>query len=510
MTSTGRRVGRGSIGLWVEQRGGRGPIGLWLLLAFALGLRVWKISDKNLGLDESTSWSLATSPVSHLISWTAADVHPPLYYLLLKVWLSIFGDSLAALRSLSVVTSLLALYLLFRLAEGALPRPVCYAVMLWCTLAPLSLYQAQEARMYAPATAAVLGACLAYRRWIESGGTRRSALLLYAVSVTVALYLHYYTALAVIAIWLHFLIAGARTAAPERTFQAWKAWLVAHAGVAIAYAPWIPTAVEQVTGDHAWRPVGVGEIPDFASLLIRGLTFGDHPLPSLLSLAGLVAVGVLAVGGVCLFVAIARTHDERDIFFASVAYLPCVLALAVLPLSGSLELWWYVPYCSPLLVVAAARGLSQTSLPPRAVVGVLLAGTLALLPSVVTYYSTSEKDSDMRPIVAYLLAHARHGADAASDPVYLLPIYLEFKLSYYSRDAISYLAVPRGEDLESLAEDPSSGGHRVWLVADMHSRAPTLADLGRDAHVQPVTVPGSNPKKVQLFQLAPPSGWPEN
>src|SRR5262249_12919165 len=118
----------------------------------------------------------------------------------------------------------------------------------------------------------------------------------------------------------------------------------------------------------------------------------------------------------------------------------------------------------------------------------------------------SQKDSDMRPIVAYLLAHARHGPGAVSDPVYLLPTYIEFKLSYYSGDAISYLAVPRGADLGSLAEDPSSDGRDVWLVADMHSRSPTLADLGRDARLQPVTVPGSNPKRVRLFHLPTQSG----
>jgi mannosyltransferase len=80
--------------------------------ALALALRVWKLSDKNLGLDESISWNLTTRSVSRLIAWTAADVHPPLYYLLLKGWLWIFGDSLAALRSLSVISSLIALYLL--------------------------------------------------------------------------------------------------------------------------------------------------------------------------------------------------------------------------------------------------------------------------------------------------------------------------------------------------------------------------------------------------------------
>lgn len=500
MVITRHRAGE----LWTELRAGRGPVGLWLLLALALVLRACRLGYKNLGLDESTSWYLATSSVSHLVAWTAADVHPPLYYLLLKVWLWIFGDSLAALRSLSVLSSLIALYLLFRLIDGAMPRAVCYAVLLWCTLAPLSLYQAQETRMYAPATAVVLGACLAYRRWIESGGTRRSALVLYAILVTAALYLHYYTAFAIVAIWLHFLIVGARTAAPDRTLAAWKAWIVAHLGVAIAYMPWIAAAFAQVTRDQVWRPVTIGEIPDFASLLIRGLTFGDHPLPSLLSLQGLVAVGVLAAGGVCLLVAITRTRDEQDVFFACVAYLPGILALSLLPLSGSLELWWYVPYCSPLLVAAAALGLSHTSLPSRAVVGVLCAGTLALLPSVVTYHSTSAKDSDMRPIVAYLLAHARHGADAQSDPVHLLPMYIEYKLTYYSRDAISYLWVAR-DDLGSLARDPSSEGKTVWLVVDMHSRSPTIAEVNRDPAFEPVDVPGSNPKRVRLFRLVSPA-----
>jgi hypothetical protein len=466
---------------------------------------VWKLSYKNMGHDESMSWNLARISVSRLVRWTAADVHPPLYYLLLKGWVWIFGDSMAALRSLSVISSLVALYLVFRLIEGAMPRAVCYAVMLWCVLSPLSIYQAQEARMYAPATVAVLGACLAYRRWIESGAASRSALLLYAISATAALYLHYYTALAIIAIWLHFLIVGARTAAPDRTFAAWKAWIVANAGVAIAYAPWIATAFAQVTRKQYWAPVTIGEIPDYAMLLIQGLTFGDHPLPDLLSLEGVLAVGVLALGGVCLLAAIVRTRDEQDMFFASVAYLPGVLALSLLPLSGSLELWWYVPYSSPLLVAAAARGLSRTRLTTRQVVGLLCVGALSLVPSLITYYSTSEKDSDLRPIVAYLLTHARHGTDTESDPVFLMPTDIEHKVSFYSGDAIPTLAVPGGADPGSLGHDPSSEGREVWLIVDMvHAPSTITADLDKDPRLQPVNVPGNNPERVRLFHLAPP------
>ena len=491
------------LGLWKEHRAGRGPIGLWLVLALALALRVWKLGDKNIGLDESTSWYLAKSSVSGLVAWTAADMHPPLYYLLLKVWVWIFGDSLVALRGLSVISSLIALYLLFRLIEGAMPRAVCYAVMLWCALSPLSLYQAQETGMYAPATAVVLGACLAYRRWIESGATRRSALLLYGTAATAALYLHYYTVFAFIAIWLHFLIVGARTAAPDRTFAVWKAWIVTHVGVVIAYTPWIADALAQATRKQYWAPVTIGEIPDFAALLIRGLTFGDHPLPELLSMQGLLAIGVLALGGACLLMVVGRKRDEQDVFFASVAYLPGLLALSLLPVSGALELWWYVPYSSPLLVAAAARGLSRAGVPPRVVVGALCVAALSLVPSVITYYSTSEKDSDVRPVVAYLLAHARHGADAAFDPVYVVPIYIETKLNYYTRDAIPYLWVPPDADLGSLGQAPSSDGRGAWLIADMHSES-GFAELERDPHLQSVHVPGNNPERVRLFHLAPP------
>jgi hypothetical protein len=73
----------------------------------------------------------------------------------------------------------------------------------------------------------------------------------------------------------------------------------------------------------------------------------------------------------------------------------------------------------------------------------VLAIGVPLLPSVVTYYSTSQRDSDVQPIAAYPLAHARHGADAKSDPAHLLPMYIGDKLNYYSRDAISYLWWPK-------------------------------------------------------------------
>jgi uncharacterized membrane protein len=91
-----------------------------LVLVAALALRTWKLGEKNLWLDEAASWDLATSSIARLIALTAADIHPPLYYLALKLWVWIFGDSVGALRSLSVVSGVLAVYLMYRLAERGL------------------------------------------------------------------------------------------------------------------------------------------------------------------------------------------------------------------------------------------------------------------------------------------------------------------------------------------------------------------------------------------------------
>ena len=490
-----------------ERRGGVNVThpGLWLLLGLALVLRVWNLSDKNMWMDESVSWWEAKSSVSDLVAQAAADKYPPLYYLLLKAWVWIAGDSLAAMRSLSVLCSMVMLYLLFRLIEGAMPRVVCYAVILWCALSPYELYLAQEARMYAPASAAVLGACLAYRRWIESGATRRSALVLYAISAVAALYLHYFTALAIAAIWLHFLIVGARTAAEGRTFAPWKAWIVANAGVAIAYAPWIPTAFAHLTqGEDGRQPVPLEEIPAFALELFSDLVFGYYLPPNepVGALQLVVIGGVLAVGGWCLFEAmILRTGDERDVFFASVAYVPVLLALSLLPLSGWMDVGRAVPYASPLIVAAAARGWSGTGLAPSRVAGVLCACCLLLLPSVHAYYASSQKDSDVRPIVEYLLEHAEHAGGAASDPVFVAPGSLSTIMDFYSGYAIECRRVEGGADLGSVLEDSSTEGHEVWLVVD--HRWPKFGDLDRDARMQPVDVPGGTPDTIRLLRLAP-------
>jgi hypothetical protein len=84
----------------------RSWLGLALVFLAALMLRLGRLDWPTLSNDEAFSWRLATYPLAEMCIRTAADVHPPLYYGLLRGWRFLVGDSAFGLRLLSVLCSL--------------------------------------------------------------------------------------------------------------------------------------------------------------------------------------------------------------------------------------------------------------------------------------------------------------------------------------------------------------------------------------------------------------------
>src|SRR3989344_2939011 len=65
---------------------------------------------QSLWRDEAFSYLLAQKSIIDIIRLTAQDFNPPFYYIMLHFWISIFGKSEIALRSLSFVFFALTLY----------------------------------------------------------------------------------------------------------------------------------------------------------------------------------------------------------------------------------------------------------------------------------------------------------------------------------------------------------------------------------------------------------------
>ena len=84
-----------------------------LALAVSLGFQLATIGRWSIWPDEGYTSMLISYPVKEVVRRTGQDVHPPLYYLLLKAWQGVVGWNAVGLRMLSVVFMLLAIYDLF-------------------------------------------------------------------------------------------------------------------------------------------------------------------------------------------------------------------------------------------------------------------------------------------------------------------------------------------------------------------------------------------------------------
>ncbi len=84
---------------------------LLLILLAGAAIRFYGLGAKSLWFDEALSYRLLQFPLGEMIARTddPRAVHPPLYFLALRVWSGIWGDSEFALRSLAAVCGVAAI-----------------------------------------------------------------------------------------------------------------------------------------------------------------------------------------------------------------------------------------------------------------------------------------------------------------------------------------------------------------------------------------------------------------
>ena len=121
---------------------------LLLILALAAGLRFYNLGSQSLWSDEGNSAALASRSLAQIAQDAAQDIHPPLYYWLLRLWTSVFGLSEFGLRSLSATLGTLLVLLIYMLGTRLFNRTTGLAAAFVAAIAPFQVYYSQEARMY--------------------------------------------------------------------------------------------------------------------------------------------------------------------------------------------------------------------------------------------------------------------------------------------------------------------------------------------------------------------------
>jgi len=121
---------------------------LLLLLLFAFALRLYRLDAQSIWIDEGISLHLATSSPGEIIADRAANVHPPLYFLLLKGWVMLVGPAIFPARFFSVIFSLLQVPAIYTVARRRAGQRAGWIAALLTSLSPLSVIYAQEIRTY--------------------------------------------------------------------------------------------------------------------------------------------------------------------------------------------------------------------------------------------------------------------------------------------------------------------------------------------------------------------------
>jgi len=167
--------------------------------------------------------------------------HPPLYYALVRLWVGAFGDSVATLRALSAVLSLLGLPAMYwfcrELFRGEQSTRVAWTATALLSVSPFFVLYAQQAREYALWSVLVLfaNASLLYamRRTQAEERIPIAAWAGFSLLTAVSLYTSFSTA-AVIMGQIAYVIWSAR-GVPNRTSLSAAA---AMAVSAVLFAPW--------------------------------------------------------------------------------------------------------------------------------------------------------------------------------------------------------------------------------------------------------------------------------
>jgi len=104
--------------------------------------------NRSLWIDEMYSVSHRGSMSVGDIVTTTSDPHPPLYYLILKGWMTSFGQSEVAVRSLSVLFGIASIGAVYMLGQRLYDRHAGLFAALLMTVSSFQIQYAQTARMY--------------------------------------------------------------------------------------------------------------------------------------------------------------------------------------------------------------------------------------------------------------------------------------------------------------------------------------------------------------------------
>ena len=395
----------------------------WLLLWAAWAVRLWQLDASDLTFDEAATYFVANRPLADILAYLRGAVreHPPVYYLLIRLWMGLAGSSEYSLRFFAVCASMVGIALTARLSRAVARQlraidvgtlfPAMTLPALILAVFPFEVYYARDARMYTLTIVwAVLSSLLFWPLLFDQRQDKwpRVGMLVGLVLVNaLAVFTHLYLVLLVITQFAILLLL--------RRWRALLAWSAAHGVVALAGMIWLARSPGLASSlAEAWgRFSPTGPTMNQLRRLLADLLFGPIrgvPWSLVFGWGVLVGMGLLVVW---LRFARATNRDERrtwaavGVWLTVTIFLPLALAYLMPEPPRSRYLIFVLPF--------AAIAIGQVSLIFKGRNAVTLAwlGLLVLAISSLGFFglprTVSWLKSNYGETIATVSAHARPG-----------------------------------------------------------------------------------------------------
>jgi hypothetical protein len=237
------------------------------ILLLATLLRFHQIDHQSLWNDEGNSLRLAQRSLPDLIAASRLDIHPPGYYVALKGWLALAGESEFALRALSAFAGVLTVACVYGLGRVLFSGGAGLVAALLVAVNAFSVYYGQEARMYAALALFAAASMLVFVRWTARPAWQLSLAL--ALLNAAGLYTQYTYPFVMVTQGILFVLwwIGRRPLRPLTLY------VVLNGLTLILFLPQLGAALVQVTGwPRTGQPISLG---DGVATVARWLIFGN-------------------------------------------------------------------------------------------------------------------------------------------------------------------------------------------------------------------------------------------
>lgn len=439
-----------------------------IVVALGLWFRWGGIDAQSMWADEGYTTWLTKYSLSAILTVLPTDTFPPLYYFLLHIWRGVFGNSVIALRSLSVVASTLCLPVMYLLARRIFESRLCGLIALaFASISYFPIWYAHEVRCYAFLE---LVSCLCvYCMVLALERVTVTRVLFVSLSLVAVLYTHTMTLFYLPGFVIFWMCYPSRLDTRGRL----RNLALVSAIVLLLYAPWIRTLWTQVRWVHSgfWPAK-----PDLTSLVRTICTYcgvdtedlqlalrAHHPGTRLFGFLTWVPPVMLALA-IGFFQGITSKEPlvrRKALAISAIATLPIVLAFVDSRLLTSVfvtRVFMGAGVFLPLLLCFPIA-FSRT----RSIILRLAPAVVVLMVAALSLSVQREQRDNWRGVTRYVLSLPEPARE-----VFAFQPYCQMLLDYYSNQlAHPGKSVPiRGLMTKAEIEDPAALAPHIPFLAN--------------------------------------------